>query len=51
MKTIRNFVYMFIAGFYEELRGLYSTDFLYDPIKVVEYDMKAQKWERKINND
>ena len=48
MKPIHNFVCKFVAGFYEELRGLYSTDFLYDPIKVVAYDIKAQKWEGKI---
>mgnify|MGYP003473107000 CR=1 FL=1 len=48
MKLIHNFVCKFVAGFYEELRGLYSTDFLYNPINVVAYDMKAQKWERKI---
>ena len=49
MKLIMNFVYKFIAGFYEELRCIYSKGFLYDPIKVISYDMKVQKWKNKIN--
>lgn len=48
MKFAHNFICKFVAGFYEELRGWYSTDLLYNPMKVVDYDFKAQKWEGKI---
>lgn len=48
MRHIKNFFYKFMAGFYMDMRGLFSTDLLFNHMKVIEYDLKMQKWEGKI---
>lgn len=47
MKLVHNFGCMFVAGFYQELRDFYNKVGS-NPIKVIEYDMKKQKWESKV---